>query len=272
MCLIIAKPFNARVDLEHVEIASFTNADGIGISISNGKDIQIHKYMSFKAFKQAHEADLQNESLQCLIHLRYGTHGSKTLKNVHPFRTSHGYAFAHNGVLDIKVKRDITDSETYMRRHFNGVSNPADPVFVESISKDIGSSKFVLMMPDKFVFFNEQLGHWNKENGCWYSNYGYCNVQDLGWGATSNRFTRTPYGYTDTRYSVPFYTVNELLDIIDDNLPDLFPKEKLEIMEKIEQYIDACELVQYGDDDLYNLVPDDVIQANDGDIVSIKAS
>lgn len=52
-----------------------------------------------------------------LLHARIKTHGSISKKNVHGWNGC-GWYFCHKGVLSIKNKGDLTDSETFFRYLF----------------------------------------------------------------------------------------------------------------------------------------------------------
>lgn len=187
MCIIIAKPKGTIVPFEHVTNAAGINQDGIGISTRNGKPkVKIDKYLSLKAFRADYEAVLNNPDVEAVIHLRYATHGSVSLSNVHPFKTSHGYALHHNGVFTIQTEADKTDSECFKETYFDKVTadRVKGDVFKGFIEPIMERSKIALHTDTGILLFNESYGHWHE--GVWYSNYGY-ESYDLGWERPSNR-------------------------------------------------------------------------------------
>ena len=104
--------------------------------------------MSFETFYQRLMFVPKNENI--IVHFRYATHGSICAKNCHPFHKGRIW-FAHNGILDIKPRGDMTDSETAFRdilypamREYGLGSDEFDAI-VDDIR---GSSKFAFMDKD----------------------------------------------------------------------------------------------------------------------------
>lgn len=181
MCLIIAKPQGAIVPFEHVKNAYAFNKDGIGISVRGEKpSVEIKKFLSLAEFEAQCGNYLADESIEAVVHLRYATHGSASLKNVHPFRTSHGHALHHNGIIDIKTDGDMTDSECFKRAKIDPMPSAVltNPTFRKGIEQSIKGSKLALHTSTGIILFNEASGHWF--DGVWYSNSGYKSY-DLGW-------------------------------------------------------------------------------------------
>lgn len=105
---------------------------------------------------------------ECIIHMRFATHGSKCRANCHPFSENSVY-FAHNGVLDIKPYNDMTDSETAFRsliypaiERYGFDSKETKAVIFELI----GYSRFALMYKGQVRLF----GDFSKLNNIYYSN------------------------------------------------------------------------------------------------------
>lgn len=230
MCLIITKPFGIEIPENHIKTAYDSNRDGIGISIrrlSGGVPL-VYKYLTLKEFIDNHKDDLKNPDIEAVIHLRFGTHGSVTINNVHPFKTPHNYAFHHNGILSIKPKGDKTDSETYMLERFiKSAFCVKSDVFKKTIEKEIGASKFALHTDEGVILFNEKHGHWL--NGAWYSNYGY-ESYDMGW----------------TTVEDPFSEELDIVDLLRDYLPDTNPIKKDRLINLVEAYIDECWQTEYA--------------------------
>ena len=108
----------------------------------------------------------------CIIHFRLATHGSHKPSNCHPFKIGDLY-FAHNGVLPVRTKNDMTDSETV----FRNVLAPACQLFGfgtmgfdEVVNRNIYSSKFAFMLDGKIRYY----GRWVKDpDGLLWSNLNH---------------------------------------------------------------------------------------------------
>lgn len=117
------------------------NPHGMGFA---SKSIH-YKGMSFETFYNRLQFVPENENI--IIHFRYATHGSVCAKNCHPFKRGSLW-FAHNGILDISPKGDMTDSETA----FNDILYPVAKEYgVRSdemkytVADIIGGSKFAFL-------------------------------------------------------------------------------------------------------------------------------
>jgi len=107
----------------------------------------------------------------CIMHFRWATHGSVKVANCHPF-VKGNVAFAHNGVLPIPSRDDMTDSEIA----FNEIIYPAiqasgfKTADTDQIIKDTaGASRFAIMVGNEVELF----GEWHKVNGIYYSNLNW---------------------------------------------------------------------------------------------------
>lgn len=111
--------------------------------------------MSFAQFRKRLAKVGKDEN--CIIHFRLATHGSVKRKNCHPFEHN-GIYFAHNGVLPIVPKGDMTDSETVFLRYLYPVAEAygihSDELSYE-VKKIIGRSKFAFMTNGEVFTFGE---------------------------------------------------------------------------------------------------------------------
>ena len=213
MCIIIYSPESTKINVQHVYTALEANTHGIGISYlcSKTKKLKVIKSIEpYKLLEQPKTLDiLEDEQSSVVVHLRYATHGSVNIKNVHPFKTAFGGYAHHNGiittpnVLKLSQEKDITDSQAFVELHLNKKHKKQ---LVENL---IGSSKILLHNKDgSATIYNEDFGVW--VDGCWYSNTGYMSYEHL-----------YPYEKsTDTR----FY---DLIDEIYDILPNSLHTEKI---------------------------------------------
>lgn len=141
-----------------------SNSHGCGFA----SETMHYKSMDFfKFYKQLCKVP---KSENCIIHLRYATHGSKKVANCHPFyNKATDTWFAHNGILDITPVGDKTDSETAfiklfvpaIKRYGFDSEELSDKVF-----DIIGSSKFAFLHEGKVRLY----GDFKKIDGVYYSN------------------------------------------------------------------------------------------------------
>lgn len=146
------------------------NHDGVGFVTPT----KVYHTMDFEDFYEKVKEVPKGEP--CIIHFRWATHGSVKLKNTHPFYDKEtDVYFAHNGILNIKPKGDMTDSETAFRKYlvpaikeggFNGIELKC------AVHLILGSSKFAFMHGGDIKMF----GHFFEYNGCYYSNLRHLNT------------------------------------------------------------------------------------------------
>lgn len=177
MCVICVKNRGVEMPSENeLRLAYEHNPHGWGFVSSNG---MFAHGMDFGEFMRLIKYVGKDDA--CIIHFRIATHGSIKIDNCHPFK---GYVkgepvyFAHNGILPIRAKKDMTDSET----EFRGVLLPAmkefgfgSTAFDRVVARRIYTSKFAFMKGGEIRVY----GRWLREdNGLMWSNlnhrpYGY---------------------------------------------------------------------------------------------------
>jgi hypothetical protein len=180
MCQAIVKPAGVHIDKAILRRAWNMNQDGAGFCYrsDDGKAIKIDKgYFKFRKFYRAY---VKHEAKELLIHFRWGTHGSRSVENCHPFAISPDAALIHNGILSgftPPLKSDISDTRFFIERFFapglrlSGcsahayVAAPALRGFVEALIG--GSNKLAVMTLHGVTIFNEVQGEW--KDGAWYS-------------------------------------------------------------------------------------------------------
>lgn len=119
-----------------------------------------YKGLSFETFLKRFHAVPANENV--IIHFRYATNGSVKKRNCHPFK-SEDIWFAHNGILYVSTRGDITDSEAAFRGYIMpvirlfGYGSPEMDKVVKTI---IGNSRFAFMYKGKIKTYGhfEQIG------------------------------------------------------------------------------------------------------------------
>lgn len=177
MCIIAIKP--RGVDFPSVKTIKTMfeyNPDGFTIVYSEGGEPpKIHRTMSSDAALQIYNKITDKcsaDDTNLFIHARIATHGTINISNCHGWRdVKTGMVFAHNGILDIKAKGDMTDSETFFRYIFMPIYRNGGWKFAnEAISAFIGTSKFVFMDKSGEIYY---AGKYITDNGVMYSNTTY---------------------------------------------------------------------------------------------------
>lgn len=172
MCCILYIP--AGVDtptIATLESVYLFNRHGIGFADADGNSC---KTLSFRRFTK--EIQKRHRDAACIIHFRLATHGSISEKNCHPFYDeAHNVWFAHNGVLPIVSKNDMTDSEIFFREVFVPILNEVydgdidAPGLWQFVDRRRGSSRFIFMHGDDI----RMLGQWYERQGVFYSNINW---------------------------------------------------------------------------------------------------
>ena len=163
MCVIIVCPKGVGLPSKKVFTqAKSVNNDGFGFV----SESEYFRTMDFDEFyKRLKQVD-NRENL--IIHMRYATHGSVKVDNCHPFYDK-GLFFAHNGILNIKTKNDMTDSETAFKTKILGF---AERFGFDSYSFD--SSCRELACGSRFAFMKDGdiklIGTYYEVDGVYYSN------------------------------------------------------------------------------------------------------
>lgn len=112
MCLIIHKPAAARICGRVLESASRFNPDGFGLmALAGDSEIRIVRRTVIDAQEIQALCDAHAE-LECVVHLRYRTHGAVTLENTHPLQVTDGVYLMHNGILRVD-QRETPQSDTW---------------------------------------------------------------------------------------------------------------------------------------------------------------
>lgn len=169
MCVICIKPANVQMpDKDIIRAMAQANPDGFGFAASNGMNGASMNFIQF--YKMLSRVP---DSAACILHFRWATHGSKCLKNCHPFYDKETNVwFAHNGVLPIESKNDMTDSEICFRKTLVPAIKKyglASKMFDEISDNQRGGSRFVYMQGEDVYF----QGNFTELDGCLYSNLNW---------------------------------------------------------------------------------------------------
>lgn len=171
MCVIAIKTKGVQFpSVEDIQNCCDRNPDGFAMAWNQNGKLNTYKTMSKVAFIKKYKevvASCSAKQTAMVVHARIATHGSKGLKNCHCW-TGSGLAFAHNGILTLKNRGDMTDSETFFRDIFEPIFNAGGwkPATL-AIKSVIGGSKFAFLDKDGNV---HMFGFYEKHDGCFYSN------------------------------------------------------------------------------------------------------
>jgi hypothetical protein len=111
-----------------------------------------------------------------VLHFRIGTHGSKGIHNVHPFRINDSVYFCHNGVLKTPDHKKWSDTMVYNKMYLQNLPEHFYKNFaiLQLLEENIDSSKFVFLTKDRhIIILNKKLGEEDKKTGVWYSNSSF---------------------------------------------------------------------------------------------------
>ena len=175
MCIICIKDRGVKFPTyQQVKTMCDNNSDGFSIVVCDGNSKpSIYKTLSKDKFlkhykKVVHTYNYHTTTM--FIHARIKTHGTMRIENCHGW-SENGLIFAHNGILDIANRDDLTDSETYFRDIFS-------PAFkcggwdkaILTIKAIIGTSKFVFMDKKGNI---KHFGNYVEDEGLLFSNTTY---------------------------------------------------------------------------------------------------
>lgn len=175
MCIICIKKKGIKFPTSaQVKNMCDRNGDGFSLVLQSKKNKpSIYKTMNKKKFISFYNKivnDYNAADTAMFIHARIKTHGTQRIENCHGWKEN-GLIFAHNGILSITNREDLTDSETFFRDIFS----PAYKIGGWSLAKRtidaiIGTSKFVFMDDFGQIF---EFGQYIEDDGLLFSNSTY---------------------------------------------------------------------------------------------------
>lgn len=177
MCLIIQKPKGVKFSRYWLRDFWTRNRDGAGIMWHTGEAVDVQKITSPSVKEWFEFYDEYAARRDCLIHLRWRTHGAIREDNTHPYLVGRGYYLMHNGVLAIGNESDPSRSDTwhFIERRLKPLLKRSpwafnNPKFIKELGKEIGSNnRFAILGNDgKQIIVNRQSGTHFK--GAWLSN------------------------------------------------------------------------------------------------------
>lgn len=175
MCILVLKKKGVHFPaLNVVKNCVKANPDGFSMAWNDGFRVHTFKTMDAQKFLQAYRditISLDHRTTAIMLHMRIATHGSKNIKNCHCWTADilgKEMAFAHNGILSIKNREDMTDSETFLRDYIEDVDSVGE--FFDIVERGIGYSKFGFIDGWGNII---HFGPFNVYRGVMYSNYSY---------------------------------------------------------------------------------------------------
>lgn len=200
MCVICIKKKGVRFpSVKEVKAMCDNNPDGFSLIVQHGrqkpsiyKSLDENKFIKFYK-KVINDWDYRDTSL--FIHARIKTHGTMRIENCHGWKEN-GLIFAHNGILSITNRDDLTDSETYFRDIFSPAYKIGGwDMGEKTINAIIGSSKFVFMDDSGEI---HHYGNYIEDDGLLFSNTSYqprivpkWNSRYDNWGCYQTVYPRT---------------------------------------------------------------------------------
>lgn len=206
MCLLTYFPPSVQPDTDALFNGTVTNDDGHGFAIVNGDRIIVRRSLdSVKLIDKFKELRAALPDGPALFHSRFGTAGSISKKNCHPYwigGEQHSVV-GHNGVLSslFQPRGDDRRSDTKVMAEdflpFNPFGSLTNPAAQDQLGEFIGGyNKLVFLSvhptfsDQQAIIINEDRGIW--DDGVWYSNSDY-----RGWRGMHSTPAYT-YPYTST--------------------------------------------------------------------------
>lgn len=181
MCILILKKKGAKFpSVKTIENSVKANPDGFSLTYNHNGVLVTQKTLNRAEYISAYKsivATHDHNDTAMMLHMRIATHGSVNIKNCHCWDAQilgTEMAFAHNGVLSIQNRDDMTDSETFLRDYLEPSVSIAE--FFENIDTYIGMSKFGFIDTDGNIF---HFGQFVKDKGVLYSNLSFRNVSRM---------------------------------------------------------------------------------------------
>lgn len=190
MCVIIEAPVGETLDPQKLENASWVNQDGLGwmyIDPATNEMVVGREYFerTYEQSERLQKLMLEHKNIHVVYHLRYGTHGTNDLSNVHPFqvlnKTEHGIDlwFMHNGIISIASNavedKDLSDTQIFNKYILQPILsvNP-DLLYTHAFQELIGDytkGSRLLFMDSNGVIV--KTGSWDTNENCAVSNNSY---------------------------------------------------------------------------------------------------
>ena len=179
MCVIAVSPKGQKFPtINQIQNCVNGNPDGFAMSWNEDGKVRTYKTMSDTAIIKYYKKFIKTHDplkTALVFHARIATHGSKNIKNCHCWQ-SDGLSFAHNGILSVANRGDMTDSETFFQDIFLPIyrSSGWDGA-TKAINACIGSSKFAFIDGTGRVW---GFGNYKTKDGNYFSNDSYMSYEE----------------------------------------------------------------------------------------------
>lgn len=176
MCIIAIKKKGVKFpQVETIKTMCDNNPDGFAIVYHiKGQDVQCMRSLKSDDVYTLYRKLLKHsyKKVSFFMHARIKTHGTININNCHGWHSDEcNMYFAHNGILSIKNRDDMTDSETFLRDIFTPAYIMGGwPAAKLTIDACIGTSKFVFMNEEGEI---AHFGYYIESDGMLYSNSTY---------------------------------------------------------------------------------------------------
>ena len=191
MCIIAAKPAGIKMPARNViENMWMHNSDGAGIMYTSKGRVRIEKgFMTYDAFTK-HLDELSKkidlDKISVVMHFRITTHGGTKPENCHPFPVTDSIGMlkkltcetrlgvAHNGVIDIAPRKDISDTMEYIASQlaplYKGVPKFYENKHLMQMVSNAIDSKMAFLLPSGKIY---TIGDFVEKDGIMYSNHSF---------------------------------------------------------------------------------------------------
>lgn len=176
MCIIAIKKKGVKFpQVETIKTMCDNNPDGFAIVYHiKGQEVQCMRSLKSDDVYALYRKLLKHsyKKVSFFMHARIKTHGTININNCHGWHSDEcNVYFAHNGILSIKNRDDMTDSETFLRDIFTPAYIMGGwPAAKLTIDACIGTSKFVFMNEEGEI---AHFGNYIESDGMLYSNSTY---------------------------------------------------------------------------------------------------
>lgn len=230
MCIIAHSPAGVELPAYQYRKNMFGhNDDGAGFAYIKDKVVHWEKgFMTFEDFEEALQrvsSTIDTKETEMVFHYRIGTHGGNIPQNTHPFIISQDYSemkkltgktrnaiVFHNGIINsVNVPSNVSDTMAWIhdRLYYLYAFDKRclkNPLIIDMISKDIGSSKLAIMTPHGV----QRIGHFIEENGNYYSNSTYSYKVSNYVSYTNYNPYCLPWKNDDGEYDTPVYNYKKV--------------------------------------------------------------
>lgn len=179
MCIVVVSPKGQQFpDVTKIQNCVDSNPDGFAMSWNENGEVKNYKTMGHRAIVKFYKRFIEThdpKTTGLVFHARIATHGSKNIKNCHCW-VSDGLGFAHNGILDVANRGDMTDSETFFQDIFLPIYRSCGwDGAKKAINACIGYSKFAFIDGYGHTW---GFGNFKEVDGNYYSNDSYKSWQE----------------------------------------------------------------------------------------------